>query len=77
MELLLLFILWCACVFVGTQMGINRGIPFWGFFNSLFFGPIGVFVVMIQDDNRKMSCPNCAENIQKAAKICPHCRSNL
>ena len=73
----LFFVVWGVCIFVGTYLGINRGIPLWGFFNSLFFGPIGVFVVVIQEEKDARSCPKCAEKIKKAASICPHCRSNV
>jgi hypothetical protein len=42
----------------------------------ILLGPIGwIIAFVIEGDVRK--CPFCAENVQPAALVCPHCRRDL
>lgn len=67
-------LIWIVSILLATHLGIKKGLPILSFINGLVLGPIGVFIVMIQDSENRVSCPSCAELILKAAKICPYCR---
>ena len=73
----LLGIVWLVCALVATYIGVQRGFAFLGFLNGFCLGPLGLLIVMIQDDNRRKPCPHCAEKIMKAATICPHCQRSV
>jgi len=72
-----LLVVWIASVLLATYLGIKKGIGFLGFMNGVFLGPLGVLIVMIQKNDKRKSCPGCAEQILKRAIICPHCRSDV
>jgi hypothetical protein len=73
----LIFFVWIGCVILSTHIGIKRGFPILGFINGLVLGPLGLLIVAIQDDRIRKPCPECAEMVKKAAKVCPHCKQNL
>lgn len=77
MSLSLAIFLWIICILVATYLGTQKGIPFLGFINGLILGPLGVIIVMIQDNKDRVSCPSCAELIMKKANVCPHCRQAI
>jgi hypothetical protein len=70
----LIFIVWFVCTIASTYIGMQRGFPFLGFINGLILGPLGLFFVIIQKNSTRYPCPNCAEQILKKAKVCPHCQ---
>ncbi|MEY8247327.1 MAG: hypothetical protein RPT11_03000 [Bermanella sp.] len=70
---MLIFIIWIICILIATHLGVKKGYPFLGFFNGLILGPLGIFIVMIQDNKHRHPCPSCAEQILKKATLCPHC----
>lgn len=73
MEFLLF---WLACAVLGSMIGSAKGAGFSGFVLGLLLGPIGVLIVLVSNGNRR-KCPLCAERIQVAAKVCPHCRNEI
>lgn len=75
MELLTL--VWIASILISTYLGIQKGIPVLGFINGLILGPIGLFIVIIQDNNKRSPCPSCAELIMKTASKCPYCKETI
>jgi len=50
----------------GTASGVIGGI---------LLGPLAVLMYLVSSDRYK--CPECAEWVKVAAKICPHCKSRL
>ena len=71
------WVAWVGCILIATYLGTQKSIPLLGFVNGLVLGPIGVLIVMIQDNKNRISCPSCAESVMKEAKICPHCRQTI
>lgn len=67
------------CIPVAIWAG-KKGLNPWGyFFVSIILSPIvgGLAVAVAAAGGGKKRCPRCAERIQAAATICPHCRSEL
>jgi len=61
---------------------LNRS-SLWGFF-ALLVSPLLVFVLLFalgevegDDEDERIPCPFCAEDIRPEAVRCPHCRSDL
>lgn len=50
----------------GTASGVLAG---------MLLGPLAVLMYFASGD--RMKCPQCAEWINKKARICPHCKSDL
>jgi hypothetical protein len=73
----LIMFLWFVCTILSTYIGMQRGFPFLGFINGLMMGPLGLFFVIIQKNSNRYPCPNCAEEILKAAKVCPNCQREV
>jgi len=54
----------------------------WGFL-ALVVSPLPVFLLLFglgprnADDDDRVSCPFCAEDVKLEARLCPHCRSDL
>jgi len=71
------WVLWIVCTLISTYIGVQKGIGFMGFINGVVLGPLGVLIVMIQDDSNRSACPSCAEKVMKAAKVCPHCQRTV
>jgi hypothetical protein len=46
-----------------------------GVIGGMLLGPLAI--LMFLADGGRRQCPQCAEWIQKQAKICPHCKSDL
>lgn len=82
---------WLLLAVVAGMIAHRKGrSPVFYFLLSVLLSPlIGLICVAITSTNRKQieereirsgakrRCPRCAEVIQRAAKLCPHCRSDL
>lgn len=45
-----------------------------GIIGGLLLGPLAVLMYFVSSD--RMKCSQCAEWINKKAKLCPHCKSS-
>ena len=77
MNSTIFWVVWIACTLISTYMGVKKGIGLMAFLNGIILGPLGVLIVLIQDDSNRISCPSCAEKVMKEAKICPHCQRTV
>lgn len=46
-----------------------------GVIGGMLLGPLAILMYFVTGD--RMKCPECAEWINKKAKLCPHCKSKL
>jgi len=46
-----------------------------GVIGGMLLGPLSILMYFASGD--RVKCPQCAEWIQKKARLCPHCRSSL
>ncbi len=46
-----------------------------GIIGGLLLGPLAILMFFASGHRKK--CPQCAEWVQKKAKLCPHCKSDL
>jgi hypothetical protein len=46
-----------------------------GLIGGSLLGPLALLMFLCSDGRKK--CPQCAERVQKDAKLCPHCKSQL
>jgi hypothetical protein len=61
---------------IGVSAAQRRGLSTAaGIIGGMILGPLAVLMYLVSGD--RMRCPACAEWINKAAKICPHCKSDL
>jgi hypothetical protein len=72
-----MFIFW---VLFGALIGVvaaqKRGFgTAGGVIGGMLLGPLAVLMFFASGSRRK--CPQCAEWMQKQAKICPHCKSEV
>lgn len=50
-------------------------LTYWLFGAALFIVALPL-ALMLKNENERL-CPECAEKIQVAARVCPHCRADL
>ncbi len=76
---------------IGILFGRMKGRPGWGFLLGLFFGPIGLALVLLMParalpngsngiGSRPASgpaCPRCGKSVGRGDKACPHCGNLL
>jgi hypothetical protein len=74
MSLLVLAAL-VAFAAIGGLVGASRGRTVFGVFMGFLLGPVGWFITALMGS--ALSCPCCKGKIQKAARVCPHCRTIL
>jgi hypothetical protein len=61
---------------IGVSAAQRRGFgTVSGLLGGMLLGPLAVLMYFVSGDRKK--CPQCAEWINKKAKLCPHCKSNL
>jgi uncharacterized membrane protein len=68
---------WIVSILISAVIGARKGSPLGGTILGLILGPLGTVIVLLSGDKNRSACPYCAEQIQKAAKICPHCHKEL
>jgi hypothetical protein len=66
---------WIICIIVATIIGSRKGVPWSSFFLGLFFGPLGIILVLVLKGDHQ--CPFCKKDIDKEALKCPHCQADL
>lgn len=66
----LLFALVCWAI------GHNKGRDVFGLLLGLFFGPIGLIVILLASDPRE-KCPHCGGYVNKNVTCCCHCGREL
>jgi hypothetical protein len=69
--------LWILAIIVGTAIGHRKGQAFAAFIICLLLSWIGVLIVALSADTRRVPCPHCAEPVRERARICPHCRLDM
>jgi hypothetical protein len=69
------FIFWALFgALIGVAAAQRRGFgTAGGVIGGLLLGPLAYLMFFASGNRRK--CPQCAEWMQKKAKICPHCKS--
>lgn len=73
----IVLIVWGISLLLCTHIGMRRGFPVMGFLNGLVMGPLGLLNVITTGDQTRQPCTACAEDIKKAAKVCPHCGASV
>jgi hypothetical protein len=78
--------------FIGILFGRMKGRPGWGFLLGLFFGPLGLALVLMLPVRAPRAggggpgtgsrasgptCPRCAKSVGRGDKACPHCGNLL
>lgn len=74
-----LFLLWFGLsVAIGAVAGGKDRSGVGWFLLSLVISPLlaGLLLLLV-GDGRSSRCPYCAERVKAAARICPHCKSDL
>lgn len=61
---------------VGAGIATPKGCVKAGFLFGFLLGPIGLLIVALALDGRKL-CPLCRERVNTEAAICAHCRTTL
>lgn len=67
---------WMVCGLIAALIGSTKGEGCLAFILGCFFGPLGILFAILSSGDRR-PCPYCAEKIQKKARLCPHCRTQL
>ena len=73
---MILIVAWLACGIAAAIIGARKGEGLGGFILGVLLGPIGILIVAVSRGNRR-ECPACRELIHAAARICPHCRTEI
>jgi hypothetical protein len=61
---------------IGVSAASRRGFSTAaGIIAGMLLGPLSFLMYFASGDRRR--CPQCAEWIQKKARLCPHCQSSL
>jgi hypothetical protein len=74
-----IFLLWFGLsIAIGAVAAGKDRSGFGWFVLSLVISPLlaGLFLLLV-GDGRSSRCPYCAERVKAAARICPHCKSEL
>lgn len=86
MEIL---VLWVVCCVVGIAADNSKGYSgAGGFWLCLFFGPLGVLIVLLwpakrqdktreTEDGDQKTCPHCRSLIPEAASVCRYCQRDV
>jgi len=73
----LFLMLWALGALIGIAAAQRRGFSVvGGAIGGLLLGPL-LAPLMFLISSSKAKCPHCAEWVQKAAKVCPHCQRAL
>ncbi len=73
MELVFLWLVAATCVAVIAHL---KGRTIWKWFlYGFLIWPVAVIHILVTGSNK--TCPQCASDIPRGAKICPRCRTNL
>jgi len=74
---LFIFLIWIVCGVAAMSIYQKKGRSgLTGFLGGFILGPIGLILALASGSDLP-TCPFCAERIQKAAKVCPHCQRDL
>jgi len=70
-------VLWMAIALVPAFIARRKGLSFWGYYVfGLLLWIVAVPVALLAPSARPR-CPDCAEVVQREARRCPHCRSEI
>lgn len=71
------FIAWLLFgALIGVSAAQRRGFgTASGVIGGILLGPLAVLMYFVSSDRYK--CPDCAEWINKGARVCPHCKTTL
>lgn len=75
-----LLVIWLIAIVLATIIGANKGRAGAGFLLGTLLGLIGVIIIACMRPDPtygRYPCPECAEAIMPAAKVCPNCRAVL
>jgi len=73
LVLVVIIILWCACIRIGYLIGKNKNCPDAGIFYGLLLGPFGCFIALGLPDNNPL-CAGCGKPVNKKHKKITKCK---
>lgn len=76
---MIIFVVWLICA---AAVGLlakkkDRSGPGWLLLAIVISPLLALVFLIVAGDGNTRRCPHCAEKIKMAAKICPHCRSEV
>lgn len=71
-----LLLVWLFVGLVGAAIGYPKERGFLGFVLGMVLGIFGWIIIGVMG-KKGVPCPYCAEPVQRAAIVCPHCRHDL